>query len=97
MQLISVVKQKNFCEDSVKANSFLHFWEISRVPLKKLPRTTGGTRTTGWEPLLQWFVRPKFCKICHNFLISNGRNLKVTSKVAEHSSLLTWWVGLSFQ
>ena len=46
MQQISVVKQKSFCENSVKTNYFLHFWEISRVPHEKLPRTTGG------EPLI---------------------------------------------
>ena len=44
-------------------------------------------RKNGRATSLYWFVRPKFCKIRHNFLISNSRKLKVTSKVAEHSSL----------
>ena len=44
-------------------------------------------RKKGRATSLERFVRPKFCKVCHNFLISNSRKLKVTLKVAEHSSL----------
>ena len=39
--------------------------------------TDSGVRTEGGLG----FVRPKFCKICHNFLISDRRKLKVTSKL----------------
>ena len=36
----------------VKTNTFCIFGKTSRVLLGKRPRTTSGTRTTGWEPLI---------------------------------------------
>ena len=73
----------------VKTNAFLHFWKTSRVPLGKLPRTTSGTRTTGWEPLEYWVKQISYFTSVH-ISLHLFYCLK-TNKIYRCSSIDYWY------
>jgi len=44
--------------------------EVTRVPPERPSRTTSGTRTTGWEPLLYSIWFSTFCENCSLRLVT---------------------------